>query len=840
MKQIRKLKHSFAALSLIGIVTLVNPVACYGQGYTISTVAGSGTYGPLGDGGPATSAYLSSPYSVAVDATGNLFIADSSKNVIRKVSPGGTISTIAGDASQYGGYSGDGGPAVDAQLHTPWAVSVDAVGNLYIADFSNGRVRKVDTKGTITTVAGGGSSTLDGPGILSVLASPVGLAVDAAGNLFIADSSSLRVLKLRPDGTMMTYLDFMAVSAVAVDSGGNLYFVRGDLVNKVSPNGTVSKIAGTAAEGYFGDGGPATNAALNSPKGVAVDSSGNVYIADTTNQRVRMISTDGTITTIAGNGAVGYTGDGGPATSARLNNPIGVAVDSSNRIYIVDQGNGRIRMLTGAPSSSVPVIKSGGVVSAGAFGAFSSVAPGSWIEVYGTNLASTSRSWGGGDFNGANAPTSLDGTSVTIGGQKAFIDYISPTQVNAQVPSTVGTGTQQVIVTTAAGASAAFSITVNSEQPGLLAPSSFTVAGKQYVTALFADGATFVLPPGSIAGLNSRRTQPGDVITLYGIGFGAVTPAIGAGQVVQQSNSLVAPLHILFGQTEATVSYAGLAPNAVGLYQFNVVVPNVSSSDSIPLTFTLAGVSGKQTLYIAVQNGALAPQVQNVTVGSASVTGGGSVQGTVVLTSSAPAGGAIVSLSSNSLYATVPSTVTVPAGSASATFSIATSSPSSNQSVTITASYSGSSAQAALTVTPSTSTGGTSAFSQLTATFNYQPVGTFSGSSILQMTADAGNTYTAVAGGVTFIKGTASNQGQTFTFNTIALGASSRILFIFGSNYFLTTAGSLTFTVNQTSSIASYASGKIAGTLTLTGSWDGISQVTISGAITGTYSASLQ
>jgi uncharacterized protein (TIGR03437 family) len=251
--------------------------------------------------------------------------------------------------------------------------------------------------------------------------------------------------------------------------------------------------------------------------------------------------------------------------------------------------------------SATPLIADKGIVSASAFGQFSSVAPGSWIEIYGSNLAASSRSWTGGDFNGVNAPTSMDGAKMTIGGQLAFIDYISPTQINAQVPSNAPTGAQPVIVTTSAGASPAYTITVNQQQPGLLAPSSFIVGGKQYVVALFSDGATFVLPPGAIAGVPSRRAKAGDSITLYGVGFGSVTPNIPAGQVVQQTNTLTAQLHFLLGQTEAAVGYDGLAPNAVGLYQFNVVVPNVAASDTVPLTFTLGGVAGTQTLYIAVQ-----------------------------------------------------------------------------------------------------------------------------------------------------------------------------------------------------------------------------------------------
>jgi uncharacterized protein (TIGR03437 family) len=252
--------------------------------------------------------------------------------------------------------------------------------------------------------------------------------------------------------------------------------------------------------------------------------------------------------------------------------------------------------------TGTPGISAGGVISAYAFGGFTSVAPGSWIEIYGANLAADARPWAGTDFTGVNAPTSLDHTTVTIGGQSAFIDYISPSQVNVQVPSNVGTGTQPLVVTTDNGVSPALNIPVQLEEPGLLAPTSFNIGGKQNVVALFPDGATYVAPPGTVANETSRRARSGDIITLYGIGFGAVTPSIPAGQIVGQLNTLAAPFHLLFGQAEATLKYDGLAPNAVGLYQFNVVVPNVTPSDAVPVTFTLAGVAGTQTLYIAVGN----------------------------------------------------------------------------------------------------------------------------------------------------------------------------------------------------------------------------------------------
>ena len=243
----------------------------------------------------------------------------------------------------------------------------------------------------------------------------------------------------------------------------------------------------------------------------------------------------------------------------------------------------------------------GTVISAGAFGAFTAVSPGSWIEIYGSNLAGDSRSWANSDFTGTDAPTSLDGTKVTIGGKSAFIDYISPGQVNALVASDTPTGAQQLTVTNSVGTSTAYSVTVNALEPGFLAPASFTIGGTQYVVALFTDGVTYVLPTGAIPGVTSRPAKPGDTIVLYGVGFGPVTPAIPAGQIVQQANSLASAFQMAIGGIPVTPQYAGLAPNFVGLYQFNVVVPNVAPGTAA-LTFTLGGASGTQTLNLAIGN----------------------------------------------------------------------------------------------------------------------------------------------------------------------------------------------------------------------------------------------
>jgi sugar lactone lactonase YvrE len=337
---------------------------------TITTVAGTGRAGFSGDNGPATSAQLTNPNGIAVDSADNLYIADTFNSRIRKVA-NGVITTVAGNGTQ--GFSGDNGPATHAELYAPWAVAVDSAGNIYIADTSNQRIRKV-SGGVITTVAGGGAQVDDnGPATGAQLLSPYGVGVDSTGNLFIADTSNNRIRKV--DGGVITTVagngavgfggfsgdNGAATSAqlyypggVAVDSAGSLYIADGanNRIRKVA-NGVITTLAGTGTPGYSGDGGPATSAQLNAPSGVAVDSVGDVYIADTTNSRIRKVS-GGSITTVAGHGGNVYGGDyNGPATSAQLYLPTGVAVDSVGNFYIVDTDNARIRKVSDGVISTV-------------------------------------------------------------------------------------------------------------------------------------------------------------------------------------------------------------------------------------------------------------------------------------------------------------------------------------------------------------------------------------------------------------------------------------------------------------------------------------------------------
>jgi uncharacterized protein (TIGR03437 family) len=602
---------------LLNLALFAALCAAQAPSYTISNFAGTGASGFTGDGSAATSAQLNTPFAVAVSGS-NVYIADQVNNRIRLVS-NGSISTFAGSGTS--GNSGDGSTATKANMAAPTGVATDSSGNVYFSDTLSASVRKVSggnvnnfagTPGTVGFIGDGAAATA------AAINYPSGLAIDSSNNVYICDTFNNRIRKVTSDGNINTIAGdgdqgfvgdegpataaaFYNPEGIAVDAQGNIYIADGtnNRIRKITTDGIIHSIAGSSTTGGFaGDGGPATKALLNHPRGVAVDGAGNVYFADSFNNRIRMITPGGIIYTIAGTGAAGYAGDGGPAILAQLKFPTGVTVSGAN-LYVVDSDNHAVRLLTPSPTS--PNISPGGVIGATAYGGSAIIAPGSWIEIYGSNLSTTTRPWNTGDFNGFNAPTSLDGVSVTIGGQPAFVAYVSPNQVNVQVPSTVGAGPQQIVITNSTGSSGGYGVTVNPTQPGLLAPAQFVIGGKQYVAAYFADG-TSVLPPNSVSGVTSRQAKPGETIVLYGVGLGPVTPVTKAGTITHLLNSVQTPVQILFGQTAGTVTYQGLAPGYVGLYQINVVVPSVGSNDASPISISQGGVTSKQTLFTAIKN----------------------------------------------------------------------------------------------------------------------------------------------------------------------------------------------------------------------------------------------
>lgn len=235
-------------------------------------------------------------------------------------------------------------------------------------------------------------------------------------------------------------------------------------------------------------------------------------------------------------------------------------------------------VLQPAPAQQRPTLTSESAIVAGGFGGGRNIAPGTWIEVYGTTLSNVTREWAGFDFTGANAPSSLEGVRVSVGGRDAFVRLVSPGQVNVQVPDGIGTGPVSIAVTNSAGTSTNATMTAAARAPQVLAPPNFRVNGRQLVAALFTDNTTFVARAGEVSGITSRPARVGETIVIYAIGCGAVTPATAAGVVAGANTALPDP-RVFFGDAPATVTFAGLSPGSVGLYQFNVTVPNVAAGD---------------------------------------------------------------------------------------------------------------------------------------------------------------------------------------------------------------------------------------------------------------------
>ena len=358
-------------LGLLAQMASVSGSTAFAQ--TIFAYAGTGVVGSGGDGGAATSAQLNKPRAMAVDTQGNLYVADEWNHRIRKITPGGVITTVAGTTF---GYSGDGGPAISAQLYNPFGVAVDSSGNLYIADTSNHRIRKVSTDGTISTIAGNGFAGYTGDDVSAVstrLSNPSAVVIDAAGNVLFTDRGNNRIRKVSTAGTISTIAGTgtanfsgdggAAVNAelnlpfgIALDRAGNLYIADyfNERIRRVNAAGVIETVAGNGSVSVFNDGIPAITARVYFPTGVAVDGAGNIFIAQNSqSSKIRKVSRDGIITTVVGTGAQGSSGNGGAAIIATLNNPFGLAT-SGTSLFISDFGNERVRKVTDIARTVVP------------------------------------------------------------------------------------------------------------------------------------------------------------------------------------------------------------------------------------------------------------------------------------------------------------------------------------------------------------------------------------------------------------------------------------------------------------------------------------------------------
>lgn len=543
---------------------------------TLTAVAGRpGIRGGDGDGGPAGSATLAlanlqntcdpnrfeQTSHIAFDQAGNLYIADSENQRIRRIDSSGTITTIAGSGEKPAtnarceptGTAGDGGPALSARLFNPADIVVQPNGNILIADQQNNRIRQLTPSGTITTISGSGLHNLYAPGIpatTSPMDWPSALALDSAGILYFAELHSNRIGKLGADGKLATVAGtgfpgfngdripaatatLSKPAGIAFDAAGNLLIADtgNHRVRKVSPDGTITTIAGTGQAGFCGDGGPAVQACLNTPMDVKADGLGNIYVADTANNRVRKIDAAGNITTAASD----------------LSLPNAIAISPGNELYVADWQNYVIRKLAAGPA-----IAAGGIVNGASFAG--PTAPGAYISLFGTNFAGATR--------------------VEVNGSPVPLFLTSAGQINAQLPyeTPAGTATAVVVTPGASSAPAAFDV----------APSSVGI----FLT---------VNEDGTINGPQSA-TARGRVVVCYVTGLGAVNPAVPTGKATPSDTlyRAVAEITATVGGVPARVDFAGLTPGYIGLGQVNLVIPdNAPAGDAVPIAILSAGIPGK-------------------------------------------------------------------------------------------------------------------------------------------------------------------------------------------------------------------------------------------------------
>ena len=569
--------------------------ACYGQAI-ISRVAGNSTEGFAGDGGAAINAELNLPTAVVVDRAGNVYIADQSNNRIRKVAPDGTISTFAGTGAL--GYSGDGGPATQAKMFLPNDLALDNAGNLYIADQGNDAIRKVNTSGVITTVPAGRLSSADS------------VALDAAGNIYTSGAAGIiridtagnqttltsNVLGYSGDGGPAKNADVKMPKGIVIDAAGNLYFADAgnNRIRKIDKTGIITTVAGTGLAGFSGDNGPAVQAQIHlagAPfAGLSLDSAGNLYFADWGSNRIRMVNTAGLITTVAGGGGIqldrtNLWGDGKPPTQANIGQPRGVFVNSNGDLYIADTGHSEVRKVSagGNPgSSNTPSISANGVVNAASLAA--GVTANSWITILGANLSPDTNDWSSSVVNG-KLPTSLDGVSVSVGGMPAYVYYVSPGQINALAPD-VPPGPVTVTVTNPSGTSAPVNSTA-----GIYGPAFFPWPGSQAVAT--RPDYTLVARPGTFPAAATTAAKPGEVIVLWGTGFGPTSPAAtpGVSTPASQVYSTATLPAVTLGGTTLQVLGAALTPGSAGLYQIAVQLPMLSDG-----TYSIqASIGGSQS-----------------------------------------------------------------------------------------------------------------------------------------------------------------------------------------------------------------------------------------------------
>jgi uncharacterized protein (TIGR03437 family) len=555
----------------------------------IQTIAGDDYLHAIGDGASATAAELSNPSALWLDASGSLVIADTGTQRVRKVDSSGIIATLAGTGLAAAGA--EGAVAATAALLNPVGVVKDPAGNVLILE--SDRIQQVGTDGRIRTVMGSGShaQSIDGlPPVQTSLVSPHGLCIDRAANVYVADAH--RILKWPPggvvttvagnglpgaagDGAQATLAQLWWPHACAVDSFGNLYIAdtSNHRIRKVDASGIITTMAGTGAQGSSGDEGAATSADLNLPAGVAADDNGGIFISDTGNNRIRQVTPDGVIHTIAGTGAASYGGDGGAALNAQIYGPAGILLDGAGDLFFADTSNNRVRMLLpNGVISPPPVVVLPPLAVANAASLIAGpVAPGELVTITGAGLGPQAGVGGTYDASGLLA-NQLAGTEVRFDGVPAPLLYAQASQINAQVPYTVsGNSATHLEVFYQAKSAGTLDLTVTANVPAV------------FSTIVQQDGTY------------NSQTNPaphGTFLTVYATGDGIeYGPDLAGLPAAVPYPFPVLPVTVTLAGMAAEVTYAGSAPGLVGILQVNARVPgSFVPSGAVPLVLMVGTV----------------------------------------------------------------------------------------------------------------------------------------------------------------------------------------------------------------------------------------------------------
>jgi uncharacterized protein (TIGR03437 family) len=620
----------------------------------IQTVAGTPHFG--GDNGPAIMALFDASYGfgeLAADGAGNLYLADLDNYRIRKIAPSGIVTTIAGNGT--GGNSGDGGKAVQAEISAE-QIAADKAGNVYFINSSAFEsIRMVDLNGNIHTIAGGGAASVTNgaPATSVALAGLSSLAVDSSGNIYIGQNQQTypasgtvntnEVLKissgkisivagaslstspapsLAPDGAPAAGANIEFVGSVAVDNNGLVYFVESGSsgrIRMVNAHGDLVTIAGIVTNMNTITPltqGPAKTAQLDAPSSLTFDAANNLYFANVTvnkGAQIAVIDASGTLTPIAGV-PVGYpsyettSGDGGDALQAGFASILGLTLDPSGNIYVLDSGVYIRKLSPYNPASPPPYLSVGGVIGAGgSVPAVAAVSPNGDASVYGGNFGAT-HTLAPADLVNGKVPTNLAGVCVSFGGAPAAMLGVYPSQINVQVP-TLPPGPVTVQVTLDCGQSNAVStnfagVVVQAASPEFFSFRPDPAAGNNPIAAINVLTGTLIGAPGLLPGATFVPVKAGDIVEAFGTGWGSTAPAFGLGVLPGAAGSLSLPYTLTFaGQPVAAsnIEYAGVAPCCAGLYQVNFTVPAGTPSGNQPLVITVGGVASPPNAYLTVQ-----------------------------------------------------------------------------------------------------------------------------------------------------------------------------------------------------------------------------------------------